>query len=170
MIFDTEKLALSVNSLDSGQRCSGVYSIPLGDLDWNLPEAEPSDDPGELSLEVTRSGDSIMVEGTFSAVFTAPCSRCLEPARIEVEGEVRRMYSSDPTLEDEPDVEPVSHHDGWISIFDAVRESVILSIPMVPLCEKGCRGLCSVCGANLNKEKDMDRDKDRGGCSHPGGE
>lgn len=162
MILDTEKLALAVNSVDLGKRSSGVYSVPLGDLDWNLPDVEPTDAPGELSLDVTRSGDSILVEGTFSAIFTAPCSRCLEPARIEVMGEVRRVYSSDPALEDEPDVEPVSHHDGWISIFDAVRESVILSIPMVLLCDKGCRGLCSVCGANLNK--------DRGGCGHLGGE
>ena len=164
MILDTTKLALAVNSLESGKRCSGVYTVPLGEFDWNIPEALPTDAPGELSLGVTMSGDSILVEGTFSAVFTAPCARCLEPARIEVTGDVRRMYSSDPALEDEPDVEPVSHHDGWISIFDAVRESVILSIPMVPLCDKGCMGLCSVCGANLNKEKD------RGGCGHPGGE
>ncbi|MFO7626098.1 MAG: DUF177 domain-containing protein [Candidatus Fermentibacteraceae bacterium] len=166
MIIDTKKLSLAVNSLDSGKRSSGVYTIPLGDLDWNIPEVEPMPSPGELCLEVTMSGDSILVEGTFSALFTAPCSRCLEPALIEVKGEVRRMYSSDPALEDEPDVEPVSHHDGWISIFDAVRESVILSIPMVPLCDKGCRGLCSVCGANLNK----DMDKDRGDCGHLVGE
>lgn len=161
MILDTVKLTLAVNSLDSGKRCSGVYTVPLGDLDWSIPGAEPTEAPGELLLEVTRSGDSILVEGTFSAVFTAPCARCLEPALIEVMGEVRRMYSSDPDLEDEPDVEPVSHHDGWISIFDAVRESVILSIPMVPLCDKGCMGLCSVCGANLNKEGVH--------CGHPGG-
>jgi len=164
VILDIGKMSLAVNSLDSGKRCSGVYSIPLAGLDWNIPEVWPTDAPGELSLEVTRSGDSILVEGTFNAVFTAPCSRCLEPALIEISGEVRRMYSSDPALEDEPDVEPVSHHDGWISIFDAVRESVILAMPRVPLCEKGCRGLCSVCGANLNKVKD------RGGCCHPGGE
>jgi uncharacterized protein len=166
VILDTGRLALSVNSLDSGKRCSGVYSIPLREIDWNIPEAEPTDSRGELCLEVTMSGDSILVEGTFNAIFTAPCSRCLEPAMLEVTGEVRRMYSSDPALEDEPDVEPVSHHDGWISIFDAVRESVILSIPMVPLCEKGCRGLCSVCGANLNRISNLDQ----GGCGHPGGE
>jgi uncharacterized protein len=168
VILDTGRLTLAVNSLDSGKRSSGVFSIPLGSIDWGIPEVEPSDAPGELSLEVTKSGDSILLEGTFTAVFTTPCSRCLEPARIEVAGEVRRMYSSDPALRDEPDVETVSHHDGWISIFDAVRESVILSIPMVPLCNEGCRGLCSVCGANLNMNRN--EDKDRGGCCHPGGE
>lgn len=164
MILDTEKLALAVNSLEPGKRSSGVFEIPTGGIDWSIPEAEPSDAPGELRLEVTRSGDSILVEGTFTAVFRTPCARCLEPAVIAVNGEVRRMYSSDPALGDEPDVEPFSHNDGWISIFDAVRESVILSMPMVPLCEKGCRGLCSVCGANLNRERD------RGGCCHPVGE
>lgn len=164
MILDTERLLLAVSSLDPGKRASGVFAIPAGGIEWGIPEAEPTDAPGELRLGVTRSGDSILVEGTFTAVFTAPCARCLEPARIEVNGEVRRMYSSDPDLGDEPDVEPFSHSDGWISIFDAVRESVILSIPMVPLCKKGCRGLCSVCGANLN------RDRNGGGCGHPVGE
>lgn len=159
MIFDAERLLLAVNSLETGKRYSGVYTILLGDLDWAVPDGSPGEPTGVLSMDVTDSGRSILVEGRFRAVFIARCARCLEPAAIPVEGEVRRVYSSDPAFDDDPDVEPVSHHDGWISIFDAVRESVILAMPMVPLCDKGCRGLCSVCGANLN----------RGDCGHPAG-
>lgn len=160
MIFDASKLLLSVNSLETGKRCSGEYSIDLGGLEWNIPDGSPGGEPGVLAIDVTSSGRSIVVEGWFKAVFTAQCARCLEPSPIPISGEVRRVYSSDPSFDDEPDVEPVSHHDGWISIFDAVRESVILAMPMVPLCEKGCKGLCSVCGTNLN----------RGDCGHLVGE
>lgn len=156
MIFDPGKLALSLDSLEKGKRSLGEYTVPLDGFDWNLPDGVPADEPGHLSLEAAFSGNSVLVEGVFTGVFTAQCSRCLEPARIQVQGQVRRVYSDDPELCDDPEVEPVFRRDGWISIFEAVRESVILAMPMAPLCKPGCLGLCSLCGADLN----------RGDCGH----
>ncbi len=34
-----------------------------------------------------------------------------------------------------------------------LRETVLLSVPMKPLCKPDCKGLCPVCGANLNREQ-----------------
>lgn len=160
MIFEAESLSIALNSLEKGQRSTGEYTFNPAAHDWDIPDGIPAERPGVLSLAVTLSGSSIVVEGTFRALFLAECSRCLEPVEIPVLGEVRKVFSSDPEMQDEPDVEPVSHNDGWISIFDALRESVILAMPMVPLCDKGCKGLCTVCGANLNK----------GECGHQVGE
>jgi DUF177 domain-containing protein len=33
-----------------------------------------------------------------------------------------------------------------------MREQFYLSLPMKPLCRSDCRGLCVVCGTNLNRE------------------
>lgn len=40
-----------------------------------------------------------------------------------------------------------------IDISIGIREAIILSLPVVPLCKDGCLGLCPVCGGNLNKHK-----------------
>ncbi len=150
MIFDPLRLALFTDSLERGKRSAGEYTVPLDRFDWNLPEGVPGDEPGHLALEAAFSGSSVLVEGVFAGLFIARCSRCLQPARLRLRGRVRRVYSDDPELCDDPEVEPILRGDGWISIFEAVRESVILAMPMAPLCKPGCRGLCSLCGADLN--------------------
>jgi uncharacterized protein len=38
-----------------------------------------------------------------------------------------------------------------IDLSDIVREQVYLSLPMRSICKESCRGLCPVCGANLNE-------------------
>jgi uncharacterized protein len=40
-----------------------------------------------------------------------------------------------------------------IELADVVTEQVILALPMKIICRADCRGLCPVCGANLNFEK-----------------
>jgi uncharacterized protein len=32
-----------------------------------------------------------------------------------------------------------------------MREQFYLALPMKPLCSEGCKGLCAMCGTNLNK-------------------
>jgi uncharacterized protein len=50
----------------------------------------------------------------------------------------------------------------FFEIDDLVREAVILSVPAKPLCSENCKGLCPVCGTDLNRstcscaKKDID--------------
>jgi uncharacterized protein len=39
---------------------------------------------------------------------------------------------------------------GAIDLEPAVRDALVLDLPLAPLCEDDCLGLCAVCGANLN--------------------
>ncbi len=94
-----------------------------------------------------------------SAVLSSPCSRCLEPSRIEILGDFLYLYSlrdreasgGDSTEEDFR----VVRIDSWrrfIDITEQVWESFILSLPLKVLCSDGCRGLCSVCGKPLKDD------------------
>jgi len=38
-------------------------------------------------------------------------------------------------------------------IDDLVRETIILALPLKPLCSEDCKGLCPVCGTDLNKSQ-----------------
>ena len=38
-----------------------------------------------------------------------------------------------------------------VDLIDLMREQFVLALPMKPLCEEACKGLCAVCGTNLNK-------------------
>lgn len=147
-----KKLALHINSIPRGMSRES-FEIPMKEIDWDIPEAEPVSDQGHLYLEVTRTENEILIRGDLEAVFAVQCARCLDPVEFPVTDEIERIYSWDPEMLTDPEVEPVSHNDGTVSILDPVREAVILSIPSVPLCDDNCRGLCPNCGINRNREK-----------------
>ncbi|MCP4646202.1 MAG: DUF177 domain-containing protein, partial [bacterium] len=95
----------------------------------------------------------IIVKGTLFADFSVQCARCLTPVLLSVQAEIERMYSWDPDMLSDPEVEPVSHNDGTVCILHPVREAIIFALPTVSLCKEQCRGLCPQCGIDRNKEE-----------------
>ncbi|PIE51594.1 hypothetical protein CSA37_11375 [Candidatus Fermentibacteria bacterium] len=158
-----EKLGLVINSISRGLSRE-AFTIPMMGVEWDIPEARPLSEEGLLSLEVMRTENEIVVSGSLDADFTVDCARCLDPVAVEVTEEINRIFSWDTEMLTDPEVEPVSHNDGTVSILDPVREAVILSIPSVPLCSPQCRGLCPRCGINRNRE-DCDHDAEIGSAS-----
>lgn len=106
-------------------------------------------EPLQVQVRVTNLKKDYLVDGTYRTRITVPCSRCLEPVEIPVEGEIQREY---------PKKGPDAVRD-YIELDDEVYTSLILQIPMQPLCSPDCKGLCLVCGQNLNEgECGCDRD------------
>lgn len=143
-------LSLNLNSIPRGSTRE-KFTIPLTLINWDIAEAVPVSEEAELRLEVRRTENEIIISGGLEATFRTSCARCLETVEFPVTEPVDRMYSWDPDMLTDTEVEPVSHNDGTVCILDPVREAVILSIPPLPLCDEKCRGLCPVCGENRNK-------------------
>ena len=94
-------------------------------------------------------GDNrISVKAEVSARAETRCSRCLEPICVAVRATVDAVYDRQPDPED-PDL--YSFEASTIELTDAVRDALLLELPMRSLCSEDCRGLCPVCGINLNK-------------------
>jgi uncharacterized protein len=51
----------------------------------------------------------------------------------------------------EDDLTTAYHREGLLDVTDLLREQFQLALPMKPLCNEDCRGLCPGCGTNLNK-------------------
>jgi uncharacterized protein len=49
------------------------------------------------------------------------------------------------------DLEYVTYEGEDIPLDGIVEEHILLSLPMQPLCDEECKGLCAACGANLNR-------------------
>jgi uncharacterized protein len=100
----------------------------------------------------------VHVQGTIDVELGLTCHRCLEEypfhahsdffyvltAQTETQAEEREL--------DEEDMESLSFDGVHIFLGDMFREQVMLLLPMRNLCKQDCKGLCSICGANLNKE------------------
>jgi uncharacterized protein len=99
----------------------------------------------EVVLESVLGG--VVVAGTVSASWEGECGRCLEPATGRLVARVRELYCDDADAEldyamtaDWLDLEPLAH------------DACILELPLAPLCEPDCLGLCPECGVNRNHE------------------
>lgn len=144
-----------------------VSQIPPEGLDLALPtgDLELGDSPGvwegpvsvQAAMHLSRSGRGIVIGGTFVGEVRLICSRCLEGFRFQTQ-ERFDLYcevglQGSPGEErglDEDDLDVTYLEEGRINTDHLLRENILLSLPVQPLCREDCRGLCPQCGANQN--------------------
>jgi uncharacterized protein len=106
-----------------------------------------------------RAGAEIRISGSVQTTLELPCSRCLEPAPVEVSKPFDLFFRQrDEFMFDEDDEIELKEKDTRTAFFtgtklaigDILREQVLLALPMKPLCKLDCKGLCPSCGTNLN--------------------
>ena len=126
-------------------------SYSLGEREFSLPSGIDYD------LVLTNAGEGILATGILTTHVVGTCDRCLSPAEFDVSGEVDEYYLFEEPEEtgddddDELDFSLVSA-DNTIDLSDALLSALVMETPFVVLCRPDCKGLCPVCGANLNEE------------------
>lgn len=99
----------------------------------------------------------IRLKGHLATALESDCDRCLEPARFQLDSDFDlffRPVDTSPSGEevkiDEGETE-ISFYDGdGIELEDALREFVLLSLPMQRVCQEDCKGICPICTQNRN--------------------
>jgi uncharacterized protein len=135
----------------------------LSPLDLAVPDGEAwaglrlvSAVEGELSLK--RTGNGIEVMGTIRAAVVLPCARCLKEFTLPIASEFEESFlllkyapaEEDTELADD-DMDVSFLPEEGIDLQDIVAEQIWLNIPIKPLCDEQCKGLCTVCGEELNR-------------------
>ena len=154
---------MKIELFDSHKQCDFI-EIESNARELDLEENELSFDvPVIVKIKFNRNGDVIRLHCDVCARVILTCVRCLEEFRHDVGGDlslVARRLRKGESLHDYSDYD--SDKDGTrlifiesdanvIDISDFVRDTILLSVPMKPVCSDTCRGLCSVCGNNLNE-------------------
>lgn len=116
--------------------------------------ARPAAGGLHLRAVLEKSGDDVLLRGELRGALETACSRCLEGARVELDlpltvSFVEKGADADDD-EDDDDGDVVYFDGGEIDLGAELRDEILLFMPINPLCQEGCRGLCSVCGANRN--------------------
>lgn len=114
-------------------------------------------EPVELGFDVDRDEDRFRLAGEVVSTIELTCSRCLEPFRMPVRATFDLHYlpqvqnAGEGELEvQEDDLATAFYEDEAIDLADLIREQLYLALPMKPLCDELCRGLCPTCGKDLN--------------------
>lgn len=96
--------------------------------------------------------DGVVINGELTAETELECTRCLETFTQQLEISFSEMYVFSGS-QTEHGIEKLSFPlDGYIDLESLFREYALLSIPIKHLCSPKCKGLCRVCGVNLNNE------------------
>jgi uncharacterized protein len=104
---------------------------------------------GDITL--TRTSNGLLAEGTLGLALEGECVCCLAsfslPLTLQLDDLVYALPQASPKVSEYR----ISEH-GWIDMAPAMREQVLLNIPIRMLCRPDCRGLCSRCGQDLNHD------------------
>jgi uncharacterized protein len=139
-----------------------VVSAPEG---MSIPViGVPAGEQIDLDLMLQAVGEGILVTGTAVVPIAGDCSRCLEPIEFDDEVEMTALFAYPPTdargrviarEEDDEDADEQLWVDGdHIDLEAPLRDAVVLGLPLAPLCDPDCPGLCVECGASLRAEPD----------------
>ena len=112
----------------------------------------------DVQCLVEKVLNNVSIKGRIEAGGELECCRCLELFDFPVEIEFKYVLTPAEDLEEEleltyEDMEYGNYNGGVIDLAQLVVEQVILQVPIKPLCNDSCKGLCFTCGINLNREK-----------------
>ncbi len=116
------------------------------------------DDGIRYGIRLHRSGEQVNARGNIKTTVSLPCVRCLEPFHMKIDSDfdvilfpAGLIEKTNPALKAD-DMEYVFFEGDQIDISRVIMEQVNLFMPLRPLCNEACKGLCSKCGKNLNYE------------------
>ncbi len=146
-------MRLDLSELSEGiiKELSFDYPLTIEDEFYNVIFPEPlyvrgtvKNTAGYISLKI----DAEITYDTF-------CDRCAKPIKNTLCLEIARTLVKKGTLQNSndgfDDLDYIEiENDGCIDVDDTVREEFVLSFPMKHLCCDDCKGLCPICGQNLN--------------------
>jgi uncharacterized protein len=95
-----------------------------------------------------RTPQGLLLQGEFGAELTLECVRCLDEYSQPLKWSFTDLYAFDKRSISESNL--LVPEDGQIDLEPLLREYAMLEIPIKPVCKPGCKGLCPVCGENLN--------------------
>ena len=123
------------------------------DIPFDLPQINI---PPDLRLSgltgvarITRTPQGILLQVDFQTSISLECVRCLTSFQQTLNIDFTELYAfSQRFVTDSGLLMPET---GIIDLAPVLREYILLEIPISPLCRPDCKGLCPICGNNLNE-------------------
>ncbi|MGQ0631710.1 MAG: YceD family protein [Sporichthyaceae bacterium] len=110
----------------------------------------------ELQMRLESVLEGVLASGTARAPLAGECVRCLDPLESDLQVEFAELFVA-PGQEGDDET-------SWLQgdAFDlepVLRDAVVLVLPLSPVCQDDCPGLCVQCGARLVDDPDHQHDE-----------
>jgi uncharacterized protein len=139
-------LVFDIRTLGSASARSESRTVPApADLGTGLVHV-PADGSLELEVQLEEVSEGVLVTANVTAPLVGECARCLDEFTSTAQVRFQELFAAEPGS---------SGDDGYLLDSDlldlepALRDAVVLELPLSPLCAADCAGLCSKCGVRL---------------------
>lgn len=139
LLADPGQVIAVKESLDVTELANGGELIPL---------LEPCQVEGVIS---NVGGEVLRFDGAVKTRIQMACARCNKPVELPLQLTVSQRFARKDNPDaawEEDDTEPITND--RVDLEDVIFHEIQLSIPMKVLCREDCKGLCPVCGQDLN--------------------
>ncbi|MFC2088001.1 DUF177 domain-containing protein [Calditrichota bacterium] len=139
------------------QRLSeGIHEITevVSPTELSLPDNLKFPEKLQISVYIDKFEDSFRFKISITTEIIQQCDRCLNEFRSSFDNTIEQIYQLGSGVFDEDEdfeILPVAKKE--IDISKAIYDVFLINLPIKKVCNESCRGLCPVCGKNLNKQK-----------------
>ena len=150
LLVNNKKNLLRINIGFLVAQSVGTYR----EFTFDLPEVV-SDEDEEIKFDsvsgsalISRAQQGLLVQGAFTAEASSTCVRCLNEFQLPLQTEFSELYAFKEENATESGL--LVPENGFINLKPLLLEYLLVEIPINPLCQVNCAGLCPECGCNLN--------------------
>lgn len=147
MLIDISDVISCENKAVTEQVQIGLTSFQSRLGDFPITKKAPID------LQITnRENRQLFIQGEVDFTVSIPCSRCLEDVPTDVHFRIDKELRLENSVIKDDEMEDTDYLIGLnLDIDKLVYGEILVNWPMKVLCKEDCKGICKVCGMNLNK-------------------
>ena len=116
--------------------------------------------PVDYSFAVRKFENLIRINGSMHCTINLTCSKCLDAFAFPIDTYLDIEFSPKVLTPEVSELElkrnklDMYYYEGdEIDLDPLIYDELMLNMPVRPLCEESCKGLCDVCGKNKNYEE-----------------
>ncbi len=157
-VFDVRELGRRAGSMHQFDR-----DVPASDLlgaKGTLDDLYSAQDTELLlDLRIESVVEGVLATGRVSGELVAQCVRCLDPVEVEVDADFQELFYYDAAdLSEEEAQEAQFVVEELLDVEAVAHDALMLELPLQPLCDEDCPGLCAECGARLADDPEHGHD------------
>ncbi|MEY3089082.1 MAG: hypothetical protein RLZZ208_350 [Actinomycetota bacterium] len=104
-----------------------------------------------IEFKAESVSDGVLISGHVKSKAKGECGRCLDEIEWDVSEEFRELFLYESRRGEDEEDELFALDGDIADIETAIRDAVVLTMPINPLCKPDCKGLCSECGERWEK-------------------
>lgn len=122
------------------------------DFPFEFEKAKVADDlelhnlRGHVNIGRTQQG--LLLSGDFEALLKVECARCLKEFSYKIHWDMTELFAFNEKSVTESGL--LLQDDAQIDLAPLIRDYALTEVPISPLCKPECKGLCPICGQDLN--------------------